>query len=213
MKTRLLKKSIGILVLACISAMICLTARAYADDAPKTESIVVAGGCFWGVQGVFQHVKGVTQATSGYAGGDAGTAQYETVSTGTTGHAESVQITYDPKQVSLSQLLDVYFTVAHNPTELNYQGPDHGTQYRSAIFYATPEQKNIADAKIAELTQSKKFSAPIVTALEPLKGFYAAEDYHQNYLAEHPYQPYILMYDMPKLTALKESFPTLYAKK
>lgn len=178
---------------------------------PKAvEQIVLAGGCFWGVQGVFQHVKGVQSAISGYAGGAANTAQYETVSTGETGHAEAVQITYDPKQVTLGQLLKIYFAVAHNPTELNRQGPDHGTQYRSTIFYQTPAQQQLAEGYIAQLEKAKVFKAPIATTLEPLKQFYAAEDYHQNYLKLHPNNPYIVINDAPKVAALQKQFPQLY---
>lgn len=184
------------------------------DEKPEahvgSESVVLSGGCFWGVQAVFQHVKGVKEAISGYAGGDASTAHYEVVSTGTTGHAESVQVTYDPSQVTLGQLLKVYFSVAHNPTELNYQGPDHGTQYRSAIFYSTPEQKKLAEAYIAQLQKEHVFSTPIVTSLEPLKNFYPAEDYHQNYAKLHPYNPYIAMNDLPKVDNLQKEFPGLY---
>ena len=201
------KKTISLIALAAIAAIICFAARAHAEPA-KTETIVVAGGCFWGVQGVFQHTKGVTSAISGYAGGKSETAHYEIVSTGKTGHAESVQITYDPSQISLDKLLDVYFTVAHNPTELNYQGPDHGTQYRSAIFYNSPEQKKAIEAKIAALDTKKAF----VTTLEPVTQFYPAEDYHQNYLALHPYQPYILINDAPKVAKLEKTFPELYVK-
>ncbi|MGB9152519.1 MAG: peptide-methionine (S)-S-oxide reductase MsrA [Alphaproteobacteria bacterium] len=186
-------------------------------DAPLAQtassaSITVAGGCFWGVQAVFQHVKGVTQATSGYAGGSSATAQYEIVSTGTTGHAESVQITYDPSQITVGQLLKVFFSVAHDPTELNRQGPDHGTQYRSAIFFSTPEQQKIAAAYIAQLQAAKIFPQPIVTKLEPLKAFYEAEGYHQNYATLHPDNPYIATNDTPKVAALQKEFPALYVK-
>ena len=174
------------------------------------ESLVVAGGCFWGIQSVFQHVKGVKQAISGYAGGAEATAFYEQVGSGTTGHAESVKITYDPSQISLGQLLQVFFSVAHNPTMLNYQGPDHGTQYRSAIFYATPEQQGIAESYIAQLNEAKIFASPIVTKLEPLKGFYAAEAYHQDYARLHPDNSYIRIHDAPKVVALQKKFPQLY---
>src|SRR5579872_7049793 len=176
-------------------------APAIDETAPAagTEVTVLAGGCFWGVQGDFQHVDGVTSAVSGYAGGNKDTAEYETVSTGTTGHAESVQITFDPRKISYGHLLQVYFSVAHNPTELNYQGPDHGTQYRSAIFYSSPEQKKLAEAYIAQLQKDKAFSDSIVTAIEPLKAFYPAEDYHQDYAKLHPYNPYIAMNDLPKV--------------
>jgi peptide-methionine (S)-S-oxide reductase len=182
------------------------------DQAPaaQPQSIVLAGGCFWGVQAVFQHVKGVTQAISGYAGGAAETAHYHEVGSGTTGHAESVQITYDPKQITLGQLLKIYFTVAHDPTELNRQGPDTGSQYRSTIFVASPEQRKVAEAYIGQLQQAKIFSAPIVTTVEPLKGFYPAEDYHQNFYKLHPNHPYIVVNDAPKVAALKQDFPHYY---
>ncbi len=169
-----------------------------------------AGGCFWGVDAVFRHVKGVSRVVSGYAGGGADTANYETVSTGTTGHAESVEVTYDPSQVSYDDLLKVFFFVAHDPTELNRQGPDSGTQYRSSIFYANDEQKKLADDYIAQLDQKRAFSGPIVTKVVPLTGFYPAEAYHQNYLALHPDQPYIVINDLPKLERLQKTFPALY---
>ena len=177
------------------------------------ETAVVAGGCFWGVQGVFQHVRGVLSATSGYSGGPAGAAEYEVVSSGSTGHAESVKITYDPSQISYGELLQVFFSVAHDPTELNHQGPDYGTQYRSVIFYAGQEQKRIAEAYIAQLGAAKVFSGPIVTQVAPLKGFYPAEAYHQDYLQRHPDSPYIVINDLPKLTHLREQFPNLYIGK
>ena len=178
----------------------------------KTQSIVLAGGCFWGMQAVFQHTKGVVKAVSGYEGGKAETAHYETVSTGETGHAESVKITYNPEQVTLDKLLDIYFLVAHNPTELNYQGPDHGTQYRSAVFTDSPVQQKLVQEKIAALNASRHFSDPVVTKVEPLSGFYPAEAYHQNYATLYPYDPYILINDAPKVTALKKQFPELYQK-
>jgi peptide-methionine (S)-S-oxide reductase len=174
------------------------------------DTAVFAGGCFWGIQAVFEHVKGVISSTSGYSGGQASTADYETVSTGTTGHAESVQVIYDPSVVTYGQLLKVFFSVAHNPTELNYQGPDHGTQYRSAIFYANAEQEKLAKDYIAQLTKAKVYSGPIVTQVTPLVKFYAAEDYHQGYLDKHPDQPYIVYNDIPKVQALKAEFPSLY---
>ncbi|WP_370882079.1 peptide-methionine (S)-S-oxide reductase MsrA [Labrys wisconsinensis] len=174
------------------------------------ETAVLAGGCFWGVQGVFQHVRGVSAAVSGYAGGAKETAQYETVSGGDTGHAESVKITFDPGQVSYGKLLQVYFSVVHDPTELNRQGPDSGTQYRSAIFPANAEQRRVAESYIAQLNQAGVFSGPIVTRIEPLKGFYAAEAYHQDFLARHPDHPYIMINDLPKVEALKGTFPGLY---
>jgi len=180
---------------------------------PGRESAVVSGGCFWGVQAVFQHVKGVIAATSGYAGGSAKTAQYETVSTGETGHAESVEIVYDPSQVTYGELLRVFFSVAHDPTQLNRQGPDEGTQYRSAIFYKNDEQKKVAEAYIAQLDQAKVFPHRIVTQVVALVGFYPAEAYHQNYAALHPNQPYIMFNDAPKVAHLKREFPDLYIGK
>jgi len=177
------------------------------------QTAVLAGGCFWGVQAVFQHVKGVTNATSGYSGGSAKTAQYETVSDGNTGHAESVKITFDPSQVTYGQLLQVFFSVATDPTELNRQGPDTGTQYRSVIFYANDEQKHIAEAYLAQLGQAKVFSGRIVTQVVPLKAFYPAEDYHQNYATLHPDNPYIAMNDAPKVEHLREEFPAIYKEK
>jgi peptide-methionine (S)-S-oxide reductase len=183
-------------------------AQAPAGDAPQT--IVLAGGCFWGVQGVFEHTKGVTRAVSGYSGGTKETAHYEMVGTERTGHAESVQVTYDPKQISYGEILQIYFSVAHNPTELNYQGPDHGPSYRSAIFYANDEQKRLAEAYIAQLGQAHAFPAPIVTKLEAFKGFYPAEDYHQDFLVLHPTYPYIVFNDLPKVENLKRLFPDQY---
>lgn len=174
------------------------------------QTAVLAGGCFWGVQAVFQHTKGVSKALSGYAGGQKDTAHYEMVGTGRTGHAESVSITYDPQQISYGKILQIYFSVAHNPTELNRQGPDFGTQYRSAIFYADDEQKRIATAYIAQLQAAHVFGAPIVTKLEPLSGFYPAEDYHQDFLVLHPSYPYIVFNDLPKLDNLKQAFPDYY---
>jgi peptide-methionine (S)-S-oxide reductase len=175
-----------------------------------TETAVFAGGCFWGVQGVYEHVKGVKQVASGYSGGAAGTAQYETVSGGDTGHAESVSITYDPTQITYGRLLQIFFSVVHNPTELNYQGPDHGTQYRSAVFPQNAQQRAIAQAYIAQLNGAKVFSAPIVTRVEEFKGFYPAEAYHQNFLVRHPDYPYIAINDMPKIDELKQMFPDVY---
>jgi peptide-methionine (S)-S-oxide reductase len=178
-----------------------------------TETAVFAGGCFWGVQGVFQHVKGVTNAVSGYSGGKKETAQYDDVSTGDTGHAESVQVTFDPAQVSYGKLLQVYFSVAHNPTELNYQGPDHGTQYRSAVFPLDDGQRKVAASYIAQLQGAKVFPKPIVTQVEAYKGFYAAEGHHQNFLTLNPDYPYIVYNDLPKVADLKKMFPTQYAEK
>jgi peptide-methionine (S)-S-oxide reductase len=174
------------------------------------ETALLAGGCFWGVQGVFQHVKGVSQALSGYAGGDASTAHYETVGTGETGHAESVRITYDPSQVTFGQLLHIFFAVVHDPTELNRQGPDDGTQYRSAVFPQNDIQQKVADAYIAQLNQAKVFDAPIVTRTDRDSGFFPAEDYHQDYLNTNPTALYIAINDMPKLEAFKQTFPDLY---
>ena len=178
-----------------------------------SETAVFAGGCFWGVQGVFQHVKGVTNAVSGYSGGEKKTAEYEVVSSGQTGHAESVQVTFDPTQVSYGKLLQVYFSVAHNPTELNFQGPDHGTQYRSALFPLDDGQRKVAAAYIAQLDSAKAFGKPIVTKIEPFKGFYAAEGYHQNFLTLNPDYPYIVYNDLPKVADLKKVFPAQYADK
>ncbi len=175
-----------------------------------TQTAVFAGGCFWGVEGVFEHVKGVTQVVAGYAGGSTVKPSYEQVSSGTTGHAESVRISYDPSRISYGQLLKVFFSVAHDPTELNRQGPDTGTQYRSAIFFANDEQKRVAEAYIAQLQAARTFPRPIVTQVAPLKAFYAAEAYHQHYLDLNPNQPYIVINDLPKIANLKREFPALY---
>ncbi len=175
-----------------------------------SETAVVAGGCFWGVQGVFEHVRGVTQVASGYTGGAADTAQYERVSDGDTGHAESVLITFDPAVISYGKILQIFFSVAHNPTELDYQGPDHGTQYRSAIFPMNAQQRNVAQAYIAQLQGAHVFAGSIVTRVETFKGFYPAENYHQNFLVLHPDYPYIAINDMPKVDALKNLFPAFY---
>jgi peptide-methionine (S)-S-oxide reductase len=177
------------------------------------QTAVVAGGCFWGIQAVFQHVKGVINATSGYSGGNAITAEYEIVSTGQTGHAESVKITYDPAQITYGELLQVFFSVAHDPTELNRQGPDDGTQYRSVIFYGSDEQKKIAEAYIAQLDQAKVFRHKIVTQVVPLKAFYPAEAYHQDYATRHPNELYIVYNDAPKVAHLRQEFPGLYIGK
>jgi peptide-methionine (S)-S-oxide reductase len=184
-----------------------------AKPADGTQTVVLSGGCFWGVQGVFQHTAGVVSAVSGYAGGNKATAQYEIVSTGSTGHAESVQVKYDPKKISYGKLLQIFFSVAHNPTELNYQGPDHGTQYRSAIWTTTDEQKKVTDAYIAQLDAAKVFGKPIVTKVGPLQAFYAAEGYHQDYLTLHPTQPYISYNDLPKVENLKKLFAENYTEK
>jgi peptide-methionine (S)-S-oxide reductase len=189
-----------------------------AVDAPITTSkgeqtAVVAGGCFWGIQAVFQHVKGVIKATSGYSGGAANTAEYELVSTGDTGHAESVKITYDPSQITYGQLLRVFFSVAHDPTQLNRQGPDTGSQYRSLIFYNSDEQKRIAEAYIVQLEKARVFPRAIVTQVVPLKTFYPAEAYHQDYAAHHPNPPYLVYNDAPKVAHLHQQFPELYTGK
>jgi peptide-methionine (S)-S-oxide reductase len=178
--------------------------------APAEDTAVFAGGCFWGVEAVFDHVKGVKRAISGYAGGDLKNPTYEQVSTGDTGHAESVEVIYDPSQVSYGKLLQIFFSVAHDPTQLNRQGPDHGTQYRSAIFYRNPQQEQVAESYIKQLTTAKTFSRPIVTQVAQLKGFYQAEEYHQHYLEQHPNQLYIVINDKPKLVALKKEFPDVY---
>jgi peptide-methionine (S)-S-oxide reductase len=178
--------------------------------AAAAQTVVLAGGCFWGVQAVFQHTKGVTSAVSGYAGGEKPTAHYEMVGSGRTGHAESVAVTFDPQQISYGKILQIYFSVAHNPTELNYQGPDYGTQYRSAIFYANDEQKKVAEGYIAQLDKAHAFAEPIVTKLEPLHGFYPAENYHQDYATLHPSAPYIVFNDRPKVENLKRLFATDY---
>lgn len=178
--------------------------------APGEATAVLAGGCFWGVDAVYKHLKGVKKVVAGYSGGSAQTANYTLVGTGTTGHAEAVQITYDPSQIAYTDLLKVFFAVAHDPTELNRQGPDVGPQYRSAIFYADAQQKELAERYIAQLGAAKTFGKPIVTQVAALDKFYPAEAYHQNYVALHPDQPYIVMYDLPKLEALKKQFPAWY---
>jgi peptide-methionine (S)-S-oxide reductase len=178
--------------------------------APATQTAVFAGGCFWGVDAVFKHVKGVTEVESGYAGGSAAMANYRQVSRGNSGHAESVRVRFDPAQVSYGQLLQVFFGVAHNPTQLNRQGPDVGTQYRSAIFYVDDAQRKAAQAYIRRLEGERAYSAPIVTQVVPLQQFFPAEEYHQNYLARHPDQDYIVIHDLPKLDALRREFPALY---
>ncbi len=180
-----------------------------AESGTSSEQVVLAGGCFWGMEAVFEQLKGVSRVVSGYAGGSAATAHYEMVSTGTTGHAESVEITYDPHQISFGAILKVYFAVAHDPTELNRQGPDSGSQYRSSIFYTSAAQQQLAEAYIKKLEVAKVFADPIVTTVVPLKGFYAAEDYHQHFVARNPYYPYVVFNDKPKLKALREEFPQL----
>jgi peptide-methionine (S)-S-oxide reductase len=186
-------------------------------DNPKAagpvQTAVLAGGCFWGVQGVYQYTKGVKKVLSGYSGGDKTTADYDKVSSGRTGHAESVEIVFDPKEISYGEILRIYFSVAHDPTELNRQGPDVGTQYRSAIFYADPQQKRIAEAYIAQLDKAKAFRKAIVTRVDPLKGFYPAEAYHQDFLILNPRYPYIVINDLPKIDNLKRLFPEQYRDK
>lgn len=189
-----------------------------AVDAPASsgnsrQTVVLAGGCFWGVQGVFQHTKGVTQALSGYSGGSKDTAEYETVSTGRTGHAESVEVTFDPRQISYGKILQIYFSVVHDPTQLNRQGADTGTQYRSAIFYTDADQKRVAEAYVDQLTKAGVFTRPIVTQIMPLGGFYPAEAYHQDYATVHPNQPYIAYNDLPKIENLKRLFADFYRDK
>ena len=181
-------------------------------DTKSSQQVVLAGGCFWGMEAVFESLKGVSNVVAGYAGGSKDTAHYEMVSGGDTGHAESVQITYDPSQITFGQILSVYFHVAHDPTELNRQGPDVGTQYRSSIFYATDAQKRAAEAYIKQLEDAKTFDAPIVTQVVPLRGFYAAEEYHQHFVQRNPAYPYVVFNDLPKLKHLREQFPQLVKK-
>ena len=219
MKTAIFLSSALLLVgtsLACNSANASATTipnpvlDAPLASAKGEQTAVLAGGCFWGVEAVFEHVKGVIKVTSGYSGGSADTAQYATVSTGETGHAESVRIIYDPSKISYGQLLKVFFSVAHDPTELNRQGPDSGTQYRSAIFFGNEEQQRIAEAYIDQLNKARVFGAPIVTKVTALQSFYEAEGYHQDYLAHHPDEPYIIVNDLPKVENLRKHFPDLY---
>lgn len=215
--SRMLKKLLLPALLAAVSFAGAETKTNFPDAAVDTppsaahgkQTAVLAGGCFWGVEAVFEHLKGVTNVVSGFAGGQKSTAHYETVSTGQTGHAESVEITYDPSQITYGQLLKVYFAIAHDPTELNRQGPDSGTQYRSSIFYANDEQKKIAEAYIKQLDDAHVFRDRIVTQVVPLKGFYPAEYYHQHYLENNPDNPYIVYNDLPKLAALKKEFPAM----
>ena len=195
----------GSAVAACL-----LTGLVSAQAAEKLQTAVFAGGCFWGVDAVFKHVKGVVQVESGYAGGDASKTTYDQVSSGNSGHAESVRVQFNPAQVTYQKLLQVFFSVAHDPTQLNRQGPDVGSQYRSAIFYTSPEQKQMAQAQVQQLTSTRQFPKPIVTQIEPLQQFHRAEDYHQNYLALHPNQPYIVYNDLPKLERLRTNFPDVY---
>lgn len=191
------------------SALFAFGVGAFANVQAAEQTAVFAGGCFWGVDAVYKHIKGVTNVESGYAGGSAASANYEAVSTGRSGHAEAVRVRFDPAKVSYRQLLQVFFGVAHDPTQLNRQGPDVGSQYRSAIFHVDAAQQKVAQEFIGELTAARTYSSPIVTQVVPLVQFYPAEDYHQNYLALHPYQPYIVIHDMPKLDRLRRDFPAL----
>lgn len=224
--TGFVRGALAAMALAAAGAAFWLTPAVSAEDAvvipppaldekaaSGSETAIFAGGCFWGVQGVFQHVKGVSQAVSGYTGGAKDDAVYETVGTGRTGHAESVEVTYDPSKVTYGQLLQVYFSVAHNPTQLNYQGPDSGTQYRSTIFAENDAQKKIAQSYIGQLDKAKLFGAPIVTTIETGKTFYPAENYHQDFLTLNPTYPYIVYNDLPKVANLKQLFPALYSDK
>lgn len=201
---------IGRNLLCSLCLMLGMGALSNAVAAPDEQTAVFAGGCFWGVDAVFKHVKGVSEVVSGYAGGSAATAHYEQVSDGNSGHAEAVRVRFNPAQVSYQQLLQVFFSVAHDPTQLNRQGPDSGSQYRSAIFYTSPEQQTIAQSYIRQLAAARIFSSPVVTQVVPLQQFYPAEDYHQNYLALHPDQPYIVINDRPKVEQLHRQFPALY---
>ncbi|HEX3091879.1 MAG TPA: peptide-methionine (S)-S-oxide reductase MsrA [Candidatus Angelobacter sp.] len=221
----MLHRAMNAVLILCLATTIACHASSAAVKLPNpvadeplsksksTETVVLAGGCFWGIQAVFEHVKGVSSATAGYSGGSASTAQYETVSTGQTGHAESVRVVYDPSQVSIGQILKVFFSVAHDPTELNRQGPDEGTQYRSVIFYASEDQRRIAQAYVDQLNGAKVFTRPIVTQIVGLKAFYPAEGYHQDYAEHHPNEPYIAINDLPKLDHLKQTLPELYVAK
>jgi len=222
MKIHTLRSTFALLL--ATGAMLFLGAAKAAADMPSppmdtpmmmkgTQTTVLAGGCFWGMEGVFERLKGVIDVVSGYSGGEMSTAHYEMVGTGRTGHAESIQITYDPSRISYGTLLKVFFGVAHDPTELNFQGPDHGTQYRSAIFYANDGQKKVAEEYIRMLDKTGMFPKPIVTQVVPLKAFYAAEDYHQNFMDNNPDYPYIVYWDRPKVANLQKMFPDLVAKK
>jgi len=207
------RRRFGLGLILALVAPLAFTGTVRPAAAAPLQQIVLAGGCFWGMEAVFGDLNGVREAMPGYSGGSAANAHYELVSTGTTGHAESVRVTYDPAKISLRQILNVYFTVAHDPTELNFQGPDDGTQYRSAIFVANSQQRAVAQAEIARLTAEHRYKAPIVTKLETFKAFYPAEAYHRHYLALHPDDPYIVINDMPKLAALKKTYPRLVAQK
>ncbi len=214
---RLLPGLLAALPLLAAAGASPLVLPAPAVDNPRAhgrmQTAVLAGGCFWGLQGVFEHVRGVHEVLAGYSGGSRSTAQYEEVGTGRTGHAESVQIVFDPAELTYGELLQIYFSVAHDPTELNRQGPDVGTQYRSVIFYADDSQKRIAESYIAQLDQNKVFRQPIVTRVDPLNGFYAAESYHQDYYLKNPQQPYIVFNDLPKIRNLKQLFPDYYRER
>ncbi len=224
-RDRLLHRLINMCAVLCLATTVACHASSAAVKLPNpvadeplsksksAETVVLAGGCFWGIQAVFEHVKGVSSATAGYSGGSASTAQYETVSTGQTGHAESVRVVYDPSQISFGQILKVFFSVAHDPTELNRQGPDDGTQYRSVIFYASEDQRRVAQAYVDQLNGAKVFARPIVTQIVTLKAFYPAEGYHQDYAEHHPNEPYIAINDLPKLDHLKQTLPELYVGK
>jgi len=221
----MLRGIVNAVLMLCMAATVACHASSAAVKLPNpaadeplskiksAETVVLAGGCFWGIQAVFEHVKGVSSATAGYSGGSASTAQYETVSTGQTGHAESVRVVYDPSQISFGQILKVFFSVAHDPTELDRQGPDEGTQYRSVIFYASEDQRRIAQAYVDQLNGAKVFARPIVTQIAALKAFYPAESYHQGYAERHPNEPYIAINDLPKLDHLKQTLPELYVGK
>ena len=214
----------GVLALAVVAPILALARRPSAEAVPipapadvshaapgaALQTIVLAGGCFWGIEAVYEHIKGVTEAVSGYAGGTKAQADYETVSSGTTGHAEAVRVTFDPAKVSLEKLLQVFFSVAHDPTQLNRQGPDVGPQYRSAIFFANEEQSRAAKAYVDQLTKAKAYPRPIVTQLVKLDGFYPAEEYHQDFAEKNPTYPYIVFHDKPKVENLKQQFPELY---
>jgi peptide-methionine (S)-S-oxide reductase len=221
----MLRRFASVFLIMCVAITVACHASSAAVKLPNpatdeplsktksSETVVLAGGCFWGMQAVFEHVKGVSSATAGYSGGSAGTAQYETVGTGRTGHAESVKVVYDPSQISFGQILKVFFSVAHDPTELNRQGPDEGTQYRSAIFFASEDQHRVARAYIDQLNGTKVFPGPIVTQVVALQAFYPAEGYHQDYAEHHPNEPYIAINDLPKLDHLKQILPELYVGK
>ncbi|MEK6286550.1 MAG: peptide-methionine (S)-S-oxide reductase MsrA [Acidobacteriota bacterium] len=216
-KLRILTIFLVVFDLACNVATATVAIPDPVIDAPLAaakgeQTAVLAGGCFWGIEAVYEHVKGVIDAESGYAGGSAGTAHYEMVSSGNTGHAESVRIKYDPSQISYGQLLKIFFSVAHDPTQLNRQGPDTGTQYRSAIFCSNEDQKRIAQAYIDQLNRAKAFERPIVSEVASGKSFFQAESYHQNYVVHHPNEPYIVMHDLPKVANLRKQFPNLYVK-